>query len=89
MFVAHLPAAVDHFLRAALHLRIAALHRIEIEILGIAAGIHAGCRAAAQADQHARAAQLDQQRADRQFVLCAYGIAAILPTPPASMIGLW
>ena len=86
---AHLPAAVDHFLRAALHLRIAALHRIEIEILGIGAGVHAGCGAAAQTDQHAGAAQLDQQRADRQARACATCSAGMLPTPPASMIGLW
>ena len=55
--LAHLPAAVDHFLGTTLHFRVAALHRIEIQILGIGAGIHAGSRTAAQTDQHAGATQ--------------------------------
>ncbi len=67
--LAHLPAAVDHFLRAALHLRVAALHRIEVEVLGVRAGVHARCRAAAQADQHAGAAEMHHQRTGRQVVL--------------------
>ncbi len=69
MFAAQLPAAVDHLLRAALHLGIAALHRIEIQLFGIAAGVHAGRGAAAQADQHAGAAQMHHQRTGRQLML--------------------
>ncbi len=61
--VGELPAAVDDFLRAALHFGVAALHRIEIQVLGICAGGHARSGAAAHADQHARAAELNQQRA--------------------------
>ena len=66
--VAHLPAAVDDFLCAALHLGVAALHRIEIQIFGIGTRVHARCRAAAQADQHAGTAQLDQHCAFGQIV---------------------
>jgi hypothetical protein len=88
--VAHLPAAVDDFLRAALDFRVAALHRGEIEVFGIGAGGHRLARAAAQADQHAGAAELDQQRADRE----GFGLERLLgldvaDRPPAIMIGLW
>ena len=86
--VAHLPAAVDDFLRAALHFRVAALHRIEIQICGIGAGFHAGCRAAAHADPHAGAAQLDQQAPTGKSCLCVCS-AEMLPMPPAIMMGLW
>ena len=44
--------------------------------------------AAAHADQHARAAELDQQRAGRERLLVPYARRAMLPTPPAIMIGL-
>ena len=71
--VAQLPATVDDFLRAALHLGIAALHGIEIQILGIRAGIHAGGRTATQTDQHAGAAELDQHCAFRQVVFVGVG----------------
>ena len=57
------PAAVDDFLRTALDLGVAALHGIEIEISDVGPGIHARCRAAPHADQHAGAANLHQQRA--------------------------
>ena len=62
-------AAINHFLRAALNFRIAALHRIEIEVFLIRAGIHAGRRTAAKSDQHARPTQLNQQRARAEFSL--------------------
>ena len=53
----------------------------------LCAGAHAGGRAAAQADQHARPAELHQRRAggERQLMHLR---RAMLPTPPASMIGL-
>ena len=59
---AQLRAAVDHLLRAALDLGIAALDRVEVEVLGVRAGAHRGGRAAAHADAHSRPAQLNQQR---------------------------
>ena len=59
--VAQLPAAVDHFLRPALDFRVAALHRIEIQVFRIRAGAHRGRRPAAHADQHSRPAELNQQ----------------------------
>jgi hypothetical protein len=62
----HLPAAVDDFLRAPLHFGVAALHRGEVEILAVAAGGHRTGGAAAEADQHAGAADLDEQRAGRE-----------------------
>ena len=71
--VAQLPAAVDHFLGAALHFRIAALYRVEVQVFGIGAGIHAGCRATAQTDEHARSAQMDQQRAGGELLFEAVG----------------
>ncbi len=61
-----LPAGIDHFLAAALDLGVAALHRGEVEVGGVGAGRHRRGGAAAQADQHARAAELDQQRAGRE-----------------------
>ena len=59
---AQLPAAVDDLLRPPLHLGVAALNGIEIEIGGIRAGRHRRRRAAAEPDQHAGSAELDQQR---------------------------
>ena len=67
--IALLPTAVDDFLGAALDFRVAALHRGEIEVGGIGPGRHRGCRAAAEADQHAGAAELDQQAAGRKAYL--------------------
>ena len=64
--VAQLPAAVDDFLRAPLHLRVAALHRGEVEVRRVAPGRHRRRRAAAQADEHARAAQLTISRRRRE-----------------------
>jgi len=61
--VAQLPAAVDHLLRAALHFGVAALYGIKIEIGGVGAGGHRRGGAAAHADEHAGAAQLNHQRA--------------------------
>ncbi len=67
--VAQLPAAVDDFLRTAFDFRVAALHRIEIEVGRVRAGRHRRRRAAAHADQQSGAAQLDQQRAGAQRML--------------------
>ncbi len=57
-----LPATIDDLLRTPLHFRVAALYRGEVEILGVAAGAHRTGGAAAETDQHARAAELDEQR---------------------------
>ena len=62
-------AVVDDLLRAALDLGVAALHRVEVELGGVGAGRHRARRAAAHADAHARAAELDQQRAGRELDL--------------------
>ena len=64
------PASVDHFLRATLHFRITALHRIKVEIRRVLARRHAGCRTAAHANAHAFATELNQQGArwERNFV---------------------
>jgi len=67
--VAHLPAAVDDFLRTALHLGVAPLHRGEIEVGGVGAGGHRRSRATAQTDQHARSAELDQLRSGGKSLL--------------------
>ena len=68
VFVAKLPAAVDHFLCAAFDFGVAALYGVEVQRGVVRAGIHRRSRAAAQADKHTRAAQLDQQRAFGDFV---------------------
>ncbi len=58
-----LPAVVDDFLRPALDLGVAALHRVKVQLGRIrAAGHGAGCTTA-HANAHAGAAQLNQQRA--------------------------
>ena len=62
--IAQLPAAVDHFLAATLHLRVVTLHGREVEIRIRLAGGHRRGRAAAQTDVHRRAAEHDQLRAD-------------------------
>src|SRR5206468_4019759 len=63
------PAMVDDLLRATLDLRVAALHRIEVERGRIRAGRHRARRAAAHADAHARPAELDQQGAGGELDL--------------------
>ena len=71
LLLAQRPAVVDDLLRAALDLGVAALHRVEVERGGVAAGGHRARGAAAHADAHARAAELDQQRAGRERRACA------------------
>ena len=54
------PARVDDFLRAPLHLGIAALHRSEVQCRFAGAAALRRCRSAAEADQHRRAAEHDE-----------------------------
>ena len=61
------PAVVDDLLRAALDLGVAALHRVKVQLGRIGAGGHGAGGAAAHADAHAGAAQLDEQRASGEF----------------------
>jgi hypothetical protein len=72
---AQLPALVDDFLRAALDLGVAALHRIEVERGGVGAGRHRAGGAAAHADAHARAAHLHEQGAGRELDLVGEVVA--------------
>ena len=58
--LAALPAAVDDLLRAALHLRVIALHGSKIQIR-ISAARAAGSRASAKPNQHRRPAQRNQR----------------------------
>ena len=60
------PTLVDDLLRPALDLGIAALHRIKIQLGHIGARGHRARRAAAHANAHARATQLNQQTAGRE-----------------------
>ncbi len=60
VLVAQLPAAVDDLLAAAFHFRVLALYRGEIQIGRAGTGRDRGGGAAAQADQHGRAAEHDQ-----------------------------
>ena len=87
--VAERPAAVDDLLAAALHLGVVALHRGEIEILLRGARGHRRGRAAAEADEHGRAAEHDDGRARRDLALLDQWPARMLPRPPAIMMGLW
>ena len=69
MALGHQPALVDDLLGAALDLRVAALHRVKVEVRRVVAGGHGAGGAAAHANAHARAAELDQQRARRKLDL--------------------
>ena len=66
---AELPAAVDDLLRTALDFRVAALHRIKIELRAVRTRVHRRGRATAETDFHARAAELNQQ--------CTFGQIAL------------
>ena len=59
-------AARDDFLRAPLHLGVVALHRIKIEIGVVFAAADGRRAAAAHSDSHARAAQMNDERARRE-----------------------
>ena len=65
---AELPAAVDHFLGAPFDFGVAALHGVEIKRSIVCTRVHRRSRAAAQTDEHARPAELHQQRACGDFV---------------------
>src|SRR5690606_11362063 len=67
--VAARPARVDHLLAAALHFRVVTLHRGEVELLGTRAGGDRRGGAAAEADQHGRAAEPDHRIAVAQCLL--------------------
>ena len=61
------PAMVDNLLRTALDLGVATLHRVKVELGRVGARGHGAGRTAAHTNAHARAAQLDQQRACGEF----------------------
>ena len=67
------PALVDDFLRPALNLGVAALYRIKVQMRRIGTGCHGTGCAAAHADAHAGAAQLDQQASCGEFNLVRLG----------------
>ena len=69
VLLAQLPAAVDHLLAATLHFRVLALYRGKIQVGRAGAGGHRRGGAAAQADQHGRAAEHDQLGADGDLTL--------------------
>ncbi len=75
--LAELPAAVDHFLATSLHFRVVALHRGEVEVGGAGAGGHRRGGAAAQADQHGRAAKDDELGADADLALLHVFVANV------------
>ena len=64
---AELPAVVNHLLRTALNLWIAALHRIKVQIRSVRAGTHRRSRTATQTDFHAWTTELNQQSTFRQI----------------------
>ena len=61
-----LPALVDDFLRTAFDFGVAALHRVKIQRCRVRTRRHRAGRAAAHANTHAGAAELDQQAASRE-----------------------
>ena len=69
------PARVDDFLAAPLHFGVVALHRGEVELLGTHAGCHRRGRAAAETDQHRRAAEHDDRIAIAQNAFLHVGRA--------------
>jgi hypothetical protein len=72
------PALVDDLLRTALDLGVAALHRVKVQLRRVGARGHGAGRAAAHADAHAGAAQLDQQAAAGNSILWVW-VASITP----------
>src|SRR5690606_9866228 len=75
--LAERPARVDDLLRAALHLRVAALHRREVEaLLALAAALRRR-GAAAEADQHRGTAEHDELRAGARLALLDLGRADV------------
>ena len=74
-------ALVDHLLRATLDLRVAALHRVEVQRGGVGPGRHRARRTAAHANTHAGATELHQQAASGKRYLA--GLAGIDAAQPA------
>jgi hypothetical protein len=77
--LATLPAAVDHLLTAALHLRVLPLDRGEVEVLLTVGTGHARRGAAAETDEHGRPAehqQLAEPGAKGGFSTCSGGDVA-------------
>ena len=60
---------VDHLLRPALDLGVAALHRVKVQLRRVGATGHGAGGTAAHANAHAGATQLNQQGARRKFDL--------------------
>jgi hypothetical protein len=60
------PTAINHFLAAALHFRVAALYRGIVQVFVGLTRAHRGGGAAAQTDQHRRATQNDDPVTGRQ-----------------------
>src|SRR5215472_555274 len=75
--IAHLPAAVDDLLRAALDLGVAALDRIEIEIGGVGASDQRRSCSATHPDQHSRTSELNEQRPRRQLALMRIALSDV------------
>ena len=62
------PAAIDDFLRTALHLGVAALHRSKVQIGLRGAAIHRRGRTTAQTDEHGRTAEQHHVGTDRAVI---------------------
>ncbi len=77
IFGAARPARVDDLLATALHFRVVALHRREVELFGARARRHRRCRATAEADQHRRAAEHDHRVAVGERLLLDVGLAQV------------
>ena len=63
------PAAVDHFLRTALHFGVAALHGIKVQTFGVGTRGHGACRAAPEADAHPGAPEHNHEGSRRERLL--------------------
>ena len=72
--VAQLHARADHAVDLLFHLRVAALHGVEVQLRDVLALQHAGCRAAAHADPIRRPADLRHQHGGGRLVLDAVGV---------------
>ena len=78
--VAKLPAAIDHFLTATLHLRVIALYGSKVEVGIRLTRRHGRRRAAAKTDVHCGAAENDQFRTDVDLAFL-YVIGANIADP--------
>src|SRR5690606_36111603 len=69
-----LPAAVDHFLGTAFHLRVTTLHGVKVQFGAVGPHAHTGRSTTTHTNTHAGTAQLNQQGAHWQRIFVSQAI---------------